>query len=127
MSISVIRHLSEIMIHEKPRHETGSVPSAGDKTAEGAARGRLGICMKRLWVKLFGEGDNLICHDRDGAKAVHVAFDIIVEVPIGDRMQKWHSGIHCLNARLSRAKPIGPDQTILGAMSALGQKRKSLR
>ena len=27
-------------------------------------------------------------------------------------MQKWHSGIHCLNARLSRAKPIGASQMI---------------
>jgi hypothetical protein len=47
---------------------------------------------------------------------VYVAFNIILEVPIGDRMQKWHSGIHCLNARLSRAKPIGASQMILGVI-----------
>jgi hypothetical protein len=74
--------------------------------------------MKRLWVKLVGEGDYLICLDRDSAKAVHVAFNIILEVSIGDRTQKWHSGIHCLNARLSRAEPIDAGQTILGVMSA---------
>ena len=53
------------------------MPSAGDKAAEGAALGRLGICMQeRLWVKLFGEGDSSrICPDRDSAKAVHVAFN----------------------------------------------------
>jgi hypothetical protein len=33
---------------------------------------------------------------------VHVAFNIILEVPIGDRTQKWH--FECLNVRLSRAK-----------------------
>jgi len=49
--------------------------------------------MNRLWTKLFGEGDYLICTDRDSAKAVHFAFKIILEVPIGDRTQKWHSGI----------------------------------
>ena len=43
--------------------------------------------MKRLWVKLFGEGDDLICSDRDNAKEVHVAVNIILEVPIGDRTQ----------------------------------------
>jgi hypothetical protein len=37
------------------------VPSAGDKAAKGTALGRLGICMKRLWVKLVSEGDYLIC------------------------------------------------------------------
>ena len=93
------------------------MPSAGDKAAEGAALGRLGICMKRLWVKLVGEGDYLICPDRDSAKVVYVAFNIILEVPIGDRTQKWHFGIHCLNARLSRAKPIGAGPTILDMMS----------
>ena len=41
--------------------------------------------MQRLWVKLDGEGDYLICLDRDSAKAVDVAFNIILEVPIGDR------------------------------------------
>jgi hypothetical protein len=99
------------------------VPSTGDQAAERAAFGRLGICMQRLWVKLFGEGDYLICPDRDSAKAVDIALNIILEVPIGDRTQKWHSGIHCLNARLSRAEPIGAAQTILGVMSASGQKR----
>jgi len=57
-----------------------------------ASLGRLGICMKRLWIKLFGEGDYLICPDGDCAKEVHVAFNIILEVPFGDRTQKWHSG-----------------------------------
>jgi hypothetical protein len=71
--------------------------------------------MKRLWVKLFGEGDDLICSDRDSAKEVHVAVNTILEVPIGDRTQKRHYGNHCVNARLSRAKPIGPGRTILGA------------
>jgi hypothetical protein len=51
---------------------------------------------------------------------VDVAFNIILKVPIGDRTQKWHSGIHCLNTRLSRAKPIGAGQTILGVMAANG-------
>ena len=62
--------------------------------------------MNRLWIKLFSEGDYLICPNHDSAKAVHIAFNIILEVPIGDRTQKWHSSIHCPNARLSRAKPI---------------------
>jgi hypothetical protein len=53
--------------------------------------------MKRLWVKLVSEGDYLICFDRDSAKVVYVAFNIILEVPIGDRTQKGHFGIHCLN------------------------------
>src|SRR6516162_10170128 len=66
----------------------------------------------------LGEGDYLICLDRDSAKEVDVAFNIILKVPIGDRTQKWHSGIHCLNTRLSRAKPIGAGQMILGVMSA---------
>ena len=48
--------------------------------------------MKRLWAKLVGEGDYLIRPDRDSAKAVYVAFNIILEVPIGDRTQKWHPG-----------------------------------
>jgi hypothetical protein len=69
------------------------VPSAGDQAAEGTVFGRLRIDMNRLWTKLFGEGDYLICTDRDSAKAVHFAFKIILEVPIGDRTQKWHSGI----------------------------------
>src|SRR5262249_6877976 len=47
-----------------------------------------------------------ICLDRDSAKAVYVALNIILEVPIGDGTQKWHSSIHCPNARLSRTKPI---------------------
>src|SRR5262249_17324626 len=76
--------------------------------------------MQRLWIKSVGEGDYLICLNRDSAKEVDVAFNIILEVPIGDRTQKWHSGIHCLTARLSRAKPIGAGQTILGVMAALG-------
>src|SRR5215467_8487614 len=76
--------------------------------------------MQRLWIKPVGEGDYLVCLNRDSAKEVDVAFNIILEVPIGDRTQKWHSGIHCLNARLSRAKPIGAGQTILGVMAALG-------
>jgi hypothetical protein len=33
--------------------------------------------MKRLWVKLFSEGDYLICRDRDSTKAMYVAFNII--------------------------------------------------
>ena len=74
-------------------------------------------------VKPVGEGDYLICPDRDSAKVVYVAFNIILEVPIGDRTQKWHFGIHCLNARLSRAKPIGAGPTILGVMSTRGQTR----
>src|SRR5262245_4417141 len=57
--------------------------------------------MQRLRIKPVGEGDYLICLDRDSAKAVHVAFNIIFKVPIGDRTQKWHSGIHCLNVRVS--------------------------
>jgi hypothetical protein len=40
------------------------------------------------------------CPDRDSPEVVHVAFNIILEVPIGDRTQKWHFGIHYLNARL---------------------------
>jgi hypothetical protein len=52
------------------------VPSAGDKAAEGTALGRLGICMKRLWVKLVSEGNYLMCPDRDSAKVVYVAFNI---------------------------------------------------
>ena len=63
--------------------------------------------MQRLWIKPVGEGDYLICLDRDSAEAVHVAFNIILEVAIGERTQKCHSGIHCLNVRLSRAKPAG--------------------
>src|SRR5262249_17292240 len=59
--------------------------------------------------------DYLIYLDRDSAEAVHVAFNIILEVPIGSDA-KWHSGIHCLNARLSRAKPTGAGQTILGVV-----------
>src|SRR5438094_10520842 len=81
----------------------------------------LAICMQRLGIKPIGEDDYLICLDRDSAKAVHVAFNIILEVAIGDRTQKWHSSIHCLNIRLSRAKPIGAGQTVLGVMSAWGQ------
>ena len=77
--------------------------------------------MKRLWVKLASEGDYLICPDRDSAKVVYVAFNIILEVPIGDRTQKWHFGIHCLNVRLSRAKPLGAGPTILG-VSPVGVK-----
>jgi hypothetical protein len=57
------------------------------RPSKGAALGSLGICMKRLWVNLFGEGDDLICSDRDSAKEVHVAVNIILEVPIGDRTQ----------------------------------------
>ena len=57
--------------------------------------------------------DYLIYLDRDSAEAVQVAFN--VEVPIGSDA-KWHSGIHCLNARLSRAKPTGAGQTILGVV-----------
>jgi hypothetical protein len=71
-------------------------------SADGTALGRLGIGMKRLWVKLVSEGDYLICFDRDSAKVVYVAFNIILEVPIGDRTQKGHFGIHCLNVQLSR-------------------------
>jgi hypothetical protein len=66
--------------------------------------------MNRLWIKLFGEGDYLICPDRDSAKAVHSAFNIILEVSIGDRTQKRHSRIHCPDARLMprivRVKPV---------------------
>src|ERR1700685_3836630 len=80
------------MVHENPRHQTGCVPSAGYKAAEGAPFGRLGVCMKRLWVKLFGESDYLICPDPDGAKTMYIAFNVILEVPIGDRTQKWHCG-----------------------------------
>src|SRR5215469_2917845 len=49
--------------------------------------------MQRLWIKPVGEGDYLVCLDSDGAKAVHVAFYIVLEVAIGDRTQKWHSGM----------------------------------
>src|SRR5215831_19581137 len=49
--------------------------------------------MQRLWIKPFGEGDYFICIDRDSAKAVHVAFNIILEVAIRDRTQKWHPGM----------------------------------
>src|SRR6516165_10361453 len=73
--------------------------------------------MQGLWIKPFGEGDYLICLDRDSAKAVHVAFNIILEIAIGDRTGKWHFGIHCLSTWLSRAKPIGAGQTVLGVMS----------
>jgi hypothetical protein len=38
--------------------------------AEGTVFGRLRIDMNRLWTKLFGEGDYLICTDRDSAKAL---------------------------------------------------------
>ena len=75
----------------------------------------------------LGEGDYLICLDRDSAKEVDVAFNIILKVPIGDRTQKWHSGIHCLNTRLSRAKPIGAGQMILGVLGlASGHSRSHL-
>src|SRR5262249_58681245 len=112
--------LRDVRHDEEPRLEVGGVHSVGDASAEGAALGRLGMYMKRLWVKLVGEGDYLICPDRDSAKVVYVAFNIILEVPIGDRQQQWHFGIHCLNARLSRAKPIGAVSTILGMMSTRG-------
>src|SRR5262249_21335850 len=42
---------------------------------------------------LGGEGDYFICIDRDSAKAMHVAFNIILEVAIGDRPRKWHPGM----------------------------------
>src|SRR5262249_13546491 len=69
------------------------------------------IGMNRLWIKLIGEGDYLICVDRDSAKAVDVAFNVILEVAIGDRTQKWHS---------SMSKRTGVSCQL---MSALGQKR----
>jgi hypothetical protein len=102
------------MIHEQPRHQAGGVPSAGDEAAEGAAFGRLGIGMKRLRVKPLGKGHDLIRLDRDRATAVDVAFDIIFEVPIGDRTQKWHSQppnliASRLDATLSRGKPTVTD------------------
>jgi hypothetical protein len=43
-----------------------------------------------LWIKQIGEGDYFICLDRDSAKAMHVALNIILKVAIGDRTQKWH-------------------------------------
>src|SRR5713101_5154262 len=49
--------------------------------------------MQCLWIKPVGKGDYLICLDCDSTKAVHVAFNIILEVAIGDRTQKWHSSI----------------------------------
>ena len=41
--------------------------------------------MERLWIKPFAEGDYLVCLDRDSAKAMYVAFNIILEVAISDR------------------------------------------
>src|SRR6202795_5186875 len=79
--------------------------------------------MERLWIKPFAEGDYLICLDRDSAKAMHVAFNIILEVAIVDRTQKWHSGIQCLNVRKSRAKPTGAGQAVLGVMSQMLKNR----
>jgi hypothetical protein len=52
--------------------------------------------VQRLWIKLFAEGDYLICPDRDSAKPVDIPLNIILEVPIGNRTQKWHWGIHRL-------------------------------
>ncbi len=87
------------MLHEEPRHEAGGVPSTGDQAAERASFGR---SRQMRWLP----SPNSL-------------------TPIGDRTQKWHSGIHCLNARLSRDKRIGTRQTILDVMSALGQTRSS--
>jgi hypothetical protein len=67
--------------------------------------------VQRLWIKPFGEGDYLICLDGDSAKAVHVTFNIILEVAIGDRARKWHSG---MSKRTAFACQV---------MSALGQKQ----
>jgi hypothetical protein len=82
----------------KSRHEAGGVPTAGDQAAEGTALGRLGICMHCLWIKPLGEGDYLIWLDGDSSEAVYVAFNIILEISIGDRTRKCHSGILCLNS-----------------------------
>src|SRR6516162_8598253 len=81
--------------------------------------------MNRLWIKLFSEGDYLICPNHDSAKAVHVAFNIILEVPIGDRTQKWHSGMSkrtTVSCQVMSA--LGHKRTLLGvrSMSALPPK-----
>ena len=41
--------------------------------------------MKRLGIKPVGEADHLICFDRDRAEPVHVAFNMVLKVTIGDR------------------------------------------
>ena len=60
------------------------MPATGDEPAEGRVLGRLWIGVHRLWIKPLGEGDHLIGLDGDCAEAVHVAFNIVLEVTIGD-------------------------------------------
>ena len=59
---------------------------------KGELLGRLGIGVHRLWIESLGEGNYLICLDGDTAEAVYVAFNIVLEIAIGDRTRKCHSG-----------------------------------
>ena len=79
--------------------------------------------MQCLWIKPFGEGDYLICLDRDSAKAVHVAFNIIREVAIGDWTRKWHSGMSKCTAVSCQAYWRWSNGS--RCVSAVGHKRTS--
>jgi hypothetical protein len=45
----------------------------------------------RLWIETLGEGDHLICPDRDTSEEVHFTFDIVLEVAVGYWTRERHS------------------------------------
>ncbi len=49
--------------------------------------------VKGLRIEPLGEFHDLVRLDRDAAEAVNVAFDIVLEVAIGDRARKRHCGV----------------------------------
>jgi hypothetical protein len=61
---------------------------------KGGILGRLGIGVHRLRIEPLGEGDQFIRVHRDGARMVHVALDIVLEVAISYWMRERHSGTH---------------------------------
>ena len=53
-------------------------------------KGPIGV--HRLWIEPLGERDYLICLDHNSAEAMYVAFNIILEVAIGDWTREFHFG-----------------------------------
>ena len=84
--------MGEIMLGIKPHHQPAGVPAAGDQAAELGLLGRLRVGMETLRVVKLGEGDDLVRLDRDAAEAMHVAFDIVLEIAVVDGVGKRHAG-----------------------------------
>ncbi len=84
------------------------MPAASDEAAERRLFGRHWVDVKTLRIEPFRKRNDLVRLDRDAAEGMNVAFNVVFEVAIIDRVRKSHEWfLSGLGAGISRVFPTG--------------------